>query len=444
MKKIFNVLLVFIICAIYPVAAFAEDIKIKIDGEEMVLDKPPQMVEGRVLVPLRSVFQQLGAVVDWNSSLQRVEVRKGSTVIVLPVNSKTAIVNGVSYQLDSAARLVQGSVLVPLRFLSQALDTAVTWDQPTQTVFINSRPGKSTRTVWGFYVDAQSYTSLQNNLQAINAVLPVSYGVKADGTIEEKVFFAQGYALAREQGYPVYPVLFQNEKEVLHQLLSSAEARLQLADSVEELLEFRNYQGVNLDFEGIADVDRDNYVELARSLRERLQARGYLLSITVPAKTHDQFSWLKGYDYSGLGENADYLVLMAYDQHYSGSMPGPVAALDWVEQVAAYAVQCVPAEKIILGLGLYGYDWPQDGKGKALSLAQAESLRGTGAARWDEKTSSPTFTYTDESGVIHQVWYENQDSVAGKLELIKKYGLSGCALWRLGIIPDHIWPVLAQ
>ncbi len=444
LKKIIIFVLAIAVLMAWPGPASAQEISLYLDGQEVDLGVNPVLVDGRVLVPLRSVFERLGAEVNWNEFLQRVEIKRGSTRIHLTIASPDAKINGVSYQVDVPSRLVNGRTMVPLRFISQALGAHVVWDGATQAVHINSQVNKSPKESWGFYVDYQSLGSLQNNLDKVSAVLPFSYTVSGDGSVQEKVFFAQGYELARGNGIPVYAVIFQNDKQTLHELLSSEESRANFIESVYGVLANRQYQGVNLDFEGVSAEDRDNYTALVKGLHHRLSPEGYKLSLSVPAKIHDNFSWQKGYDYQALGEAVDYLVLMAYDQHYSGGEPGPVAALGWVERVASYAASQVASEKIILGLGLYGYDWPVGGKGRVVDLEQVNTSVDSGSPVWDEEAYSPGLRYLDSEGVMHEVWYENDLSIMGKLELVKKYKLAGFSLWRLGLIPAPVWSAIAE
>lgn len=443
MPKLLVVFLALLLAG-WPTAAGAQGIAIVLDGQELALPQEPILQNGRVLVPLRSVFENLGAQVQWQSAKSQVEVSKGNTRIYLPLKGGKARINGVSYELDVPPVIRGGRTYVPLRFISQALGAGVHWNSSLKRVEISSQGSSRKTHKWGFYVDSQSFLSLQNNPETLGAILPFSYTAQADGTVEERVFFAQGYELARTHQMPVYGVIVQTERGVLRELLGSGEKREKLVDSILEVVEKRQYQGVNLDLEGVAPEDRDNFTDLVRALKSKLAPKGLTLSVTVPAKIHDNFSWYKGYDYQALGQIADYLIVMAYDQHYSGSQPGPVAALDWVEQVVSYGVSQVPASKLILGLGIYGYDWPAGEKGRVVDLSQVAQLKTRGSEFWDDQAYSPYLTYMDEQGRQHQVWYEDPLSITGKLELVKKYQLAGIALWRLGIIPEPIWQALSS
>lgn len=112
-------------------------IRVELDGHPVVFDVPPRIDNGRTLVPLRAIFEALGAEVNWDGAARKVIATRGTTVISLPVGAFTASVNGRPVTLDAPARIVDGRTLVPLRFVSEALGAQVSWDGTTQTVSIH-------------------------------------------------------------------------------------------------------------------------------------------------------------------------------------------------------------------------------------------------------------------------------------------------------------------
>lgn len=117
-------------------------IHVTIDGQRVrFADQRPMEVDNRVLVPLRGIFEGLGATVDWNPANQAVTARRGDTTVRLRVNSAVASVNGKPVSLDVPARLYGNSVMVPLRFVSEALGAEVNWMDATQTVAIRTQGG---------------------------------------------------------------------------------------------------------------------------------------------------------------------------------------------------------------------------------------------------------------------------------------------------------------
>ncbi|HKV45167.1 MAG TPA: copper amine oxidase N-terminal domain-containing protein [bacterium] len=113
-------------------------VKVLVDGQPVVFDVPPVIASGRVLVPLRGVFQRLGASVFWDSGTQTVTAGRGDTIIILRIGNTQAQINGQTTLMDVPAMLVHGRTMVPLRFISQALGSEVSWDEPSATVQITS------------------------------------------------------------------------------------------------------------------------------------------------------------------------------------------------------------------------------------------------------------------------------------------------------------------
>jgi len=140
MKSIKKTLCLFLtilmmVSAITPVMANG-DIKVRIDGEQITFDVPPQLINNRTMVPLRAIFEALGATVYWNNNTQTVTSTKGATTISLTINNPIMYVNGAAVTLDSPACLVSGRTLVPVRAISEAFGTTVDWDGANNIVNI--------------------------------------------------------------------------------------------------------------------------------------------------------------------------------------------------------------------------------------------------------------------------------------------------------------------
>src|SRR3990172_1663460 len=132
------VLLVLAVVPVLPVQA--QTIRLVVDGQPLFFDQPPVVIGGRVLVPLRGVFERLGAFVQWDPASNTVIATRGDTQVRLTIGSRQAFVNQRVVFLDVPALIVQGRTLVPLRFVSEAMGARVDWDAATRTVFITSSP----------------------------------------------------------------------------------------------------------------------------------------------------------------------------------------------------------------------------------------------------------------------------------------------------------------
>lgn len=203
----------------------------------------------------------------------------------------------------------------------------------------------------------------------------------------------------------------------------------------------KGYQGVDIDFEYILGSDRDAFTTFVRKVAEAMRANGYHTSVALAPKTSaDQVGLLyEGKDYGALGAVADSVLLMTYEWGYTYGPPMAVAPINQVRRVVEYAVTEIQRAKIDLGIPNYGYDWPlpyERGVTKARTINNVEAVRiavGQGAEiQFDELAQSPFFRYTDvETGIEHEVWFEDVRSLQAKFDLIKEFDLRGCGYWQI-------------
>ena len=120
----------------YIARAGKTDYPITVNGMSLVTDTAPVMVNDRILVPLRAIFERLGAAVEWDDPTQTVTATKNGKTIVLTIGNKVATVNGETRELDVEAQLVQDRTMVPIRFVSESLGAEVRWEESVNTVNI--------------------------------------------------------------------------------------------------------------------------------------------------------------------------------------------------------------------------------------------------------------------------------------------------------------------
>lgn len=137
-KRIMCLLLtmLLLVSTITPVMA-TNDIKVKIDGKQIAFDVPPQSIHNRTMVPLRAIFEALGATVEWDGDTQGIRAECNGTIVLMFLNDTAMYVNGAEKALDSPACAVNGRTLVPVRAISEALGATVEWDGEENTVLIS-------------------------------------------------------------------------------------------------------------------------------------------------------------------------------------------------------------------------------------------------------------------------------------------------------------------
>jgi Copper amine oxidase N-terminal domain len=127
-------------------AAFSQSITVYVDGKPVAFaNTTPQKMDGRVLVPLRGVLEEIGADINWNEATQTVKARMGERNLELRLGSRSALVNGQSVALRVPAMRIGGSTMVPLRFIGEALGASVDWSESQQRVSIatGASPGNT-------------------------------------------------------------------------------------------------------------------------------------------------------------------------------------------------------------------------------------------------------------------------------------------------------------
>lgn len=215
---------------------------------------------------------------------------------------------------------------------------------------------------------------------------------------------------------------------------------------------------MNVDIENVTDVDKESYTDLVRLLREKLP-KDKSVVVSVAANPYNWTTgWHGSYDYASLAKYADYLMIMTYDEHYESGTSGAVAGIEFVEKSIQYALERVDRSKIVLGIPLYGRYWKTGSSygGYAVSIEQVgELVQGYhGEVSFDNVSKSPKATITVKSSDTkpkiygktldagtYVIWYENEESITKKLELINKYNLKGAGTWRLGLEKEKIWDV---
>lgn len=463
-KTVTALLIFFVFWMILPGGAYAQPpVKVVVDGRELSFDVPPTIEGNRVLVPFRKIGEAMGVVVGWNPDTRTVYGIKGRVRVELAIESTYALVNGKKVALDVPAVIRGNRTLVPLRFFSEAFGAEVGWDGAGRVVTIitayRTPAGPVAKKVLGYYY-SKSYSDFMANFSRMTHAAFKWYTLDAAGNLTYRddtrwIYVPEGYAevlkTAGDNKVKTHALVFENNPLRLQLVLNDEEKRDNLIEQIVELAVIGGFNGVDIDFENIRENDREEFNKFIEKLASELHKKDKALSISLPVKT-EKVDWHKAYDYAELGKHADLLILMAYDKNPAS--PEPQAAIGWVEEVVDYAVARIPAEKVLLGIGFYGYNWSAAGRGTVLLTRQdfdsgvqfvdelVERYKAT--PRWDEDAMMSTFEYYDEWGRHHIVWYEDEKSLQAKIDLVKNKNIGGIALWRLGYITPGAWKIIEQ
>ncbi|QIA26992.1 glycoside hydrolase family 18 [Thermaerobacter sp. PB12/4term] len=305
--------------------------------------------------------------------------------------------------------------------------------------------------ILGFYDETEEargediLATLRRHRNQIEYLSPFWYSVRADGSIVDRSDRDLRDFAAREN-IKLMPLF--NNHEGTDAFLHDAGARRRAVTNIVHLVRQHGYGGVQIDFQLLEPQSRQELTTFLRELRQALpEDKAITVSVIPHRHQEDSAQHSKdAYSYKGLAQYAR-IVLMAYDRHGELTGPGPVSPLDWVgEVVAAAREDGVPADKIWLGIPAYGYDWAENrDRATPVPLREVRTLtRQRDIQVQRNEDGIPHFTYVDERGVRHTVWYEDEVSVARKVRLARRHNLYGVAIWRLGYEDEPYWRMLLR
>src|SRR5216683_378595 len=225
------------------------------------------------------------------------------------------------------------------------------------------------------------------------------------------------------------------------QLLATPAARRNLARDIVEYAVESHQAGIVVDFEEVPDASQAHFRAFIGELAPAMHAVGLKLMIALPARDD-------AYDYEFFGKQCDAIVLMNYDQHWPFSPPGPIAAQDWFVENLRQVLEVVPAQKIVVGIANYAYDWSETAKKQYETAAEfsiQEALLHVDESEtdveFDSASMNPHYSYYDEHNHVHQVWMLDAITAYNELRGSERLGVQGTALWRLGSADTSLWPV---
>lgn len=234
-------------------------------------------------------------------------------------------------------------------------------------------------------------------------------------------------------------------------LLASRAARQKVQNYLIGQAKEIGFDGINIDFEGIAQEAGCDYVQFIRELSILCRKNGIILSVDVPVP----MDFSKYYNREELGNVCDYVIMMGYDEHYAGSdIVGSVASMDFEETGIQNMLTEVSKDKLISAIPFYTRLWYTEtlADGTANVTSEAYSMDNIEAlltekgvtATYDESTGQQYAEWTDSDGRFCQVWLEDENSIAARAALVSKYELSGIAEWVLGREQSWVWDVISK
>lgn len=303
---------------------------------------------------------------------------------------------------------------------------------------------------WDYTYAKQSDKSISEikNIEGLTTICPTWFSIKnSNGDLDDrgKMEYVTKY---KSLGIDVWGYLDNSfDKDITHEALSSSLKRDYIINQLIRSLNYYGMKGVNIDFEHTKIESRDLITQFVKELSSRLKLQGILLSVDVTPQISKNVK-KEPYDRESLSKYADYIMLMAYDQHWgSSTKAGSVAEYKWVEGNINNLIRQIPRDKFILCIPTYTRVWTVSPDGSVSSIttgmASIDSLiqNKNLSATFDEAAKQNYIEYSD-GDATKKVWIEDEMSIKNRMTLISKYNLSGVASWRKGFEIDSIWKVI--
>lgn len=304
--------------------------------------------------------------------------------------------------------------------------------------------------------DADEGAEIINDVgEYLTYVSPFSYEVREDGSLypmedEEIIRASRRFRIA-----PLMVITnLKNDAfdtALVNRIMTNDALQQTIINNVLQTMRNKGYYGLTIDFERIAPENRQRYNDFLRKVVNALHAQNYIVGTALAPKTYDitEGSWHGAHDYRAHGQIVDFVVIMTYEWGWSGGPPMAVAPINEVRKVINYAVSVMDPKKILMGMPLYGYDWtlpyvPGGEYARAVSPQRAVEIAAQYGARiqYDTEAQAPFFSYRDNQGREHVVWFDDARSVRAKFVMASEFGLRGVSYWALGLDFPQNWAVL--
>ncbi len=451
-----------------------------LNGKTVTVPYAPELIDGMAYVPLKPLEQHYGIAVQENSltgaiilmragdSIQLAEATPGKPEDTVALRESGEKKSPIVLDMPAGERLrvwreeeewlfVQadngytGYVLKDQTKLGNVKDIPVLAETPSRVEL--EWKDKSVNLVWEAVYSKNPSTDKIGELPGVNVVSPTWFSiVDAEGTVKSKAV-KQYVSWAHNRNMEVWALMDNSfDPDLTTEALSTYERRSHIIKQMLTYAKQYKLDGINIDFENVYTKDKEHVVQFVREMKPLAKARGLIVSIDVTPKSNSEM-WSLFLDRKRLGETVDYMMVMAYDEHWASSpKAGSVSSLPWAEQSVRRIMEedGVPSSKLVLGVPLYTRVWTETSEegeakvsSKAIGMEKLQTLlkeqKVKGAL--DASTGQNYVQFT-EGEAIKKIWMEDDTSLQSRVNMAKKLELGGIASWNRSFAIPGTWQVL--
>ena len=297
---------------------------------------------------------------------------------------------------------------------------------------------------WDYTYSRVKFTDNIEEIPGVKLLSPTWFSIlDIDGNIQDKgnKDYVKKYCA---MGYELWPLVDNSfDPDLTHELLETTSKREDIISKLLDIYLDYGFTGINLDFENVYYKDKDLLTQFVRELYPVFKEHGLIVSMDVTTISTSE-NWSMCYDRKRLHKSLDYIILMAYDQHWASSpTAGSVAEYSWVENGLSKVLEEIPSEKLILAVPFYTRLWTINedsisSKSLSMEIANKFIVDNNIELIWLEDTYQYYGGFVKDN-VEYKIWLEDEKSLDYKISLVHKYNLAGIASWRKGYETANIW-----
>lgn len=322
-------------------------------------------------------------------------------------------------------------ILLNSIFINKYLFADTITDSDTETLILSSEDNRlAFKEVWGYVMIGE-----EKSFSPDYPVTDIGYFVNAVNNFSDFVKVPK-----RSESFPdfkgrVHLVSSVDSKAQTHLLLDS---KFPLRNRIIKQLveECKDYDGLQIDWELVMKEDDKNFLSFLKVLKRRL--KGKMLTVAIPARTKTLER--DAYDYSKLSEIVDKIIVMAYDEHWSTSAPGPIASMAWCKRISDYAKTVIPEDKLVMGCHFYARAWNNEDVGrKAYRMYKVDDLIKANKVSVFKKSSEGDLSFSFEKKTTVFVYYDTVTSCKERCKMYLDNDIARLSFWRVGQENPDFW-----